>query len=165
MFSYISLSKFKHELELSKLSEEKTDDCLNQVCQWIEKKWGYLRNYPGLEKRREMTRIIAHEIYLLKYADQPVAMFRLGDHQPLDEKTQVKELTHVYVDERFRNAGIGGRLIDIAKREAKLQGANLCVLDILNPNLFKFYEKHASEVCETKFLGAPSTKLKIKLSS
>ena len=164
MFSYISLSKFKHELKISKLAEEKTDDCLNQVSKWIEDKWGYLRGNPGLEKRREMTKAIADELYLLKYADQPIAMFRLGDHQPLDAKTNVKELTHVYVDERFRSAGIGGRIVDIAKREAKLQGASLIVLDTLNPNLNRFYEKNgAVEVCETKFLGAPSTKLRMTL--
>jgi GNAT superfamily N-acetyltransferase len=164
MFSYLSLSKFKHELKISKLAEEKTDDCLHQVSKWIEDKWGYLRGNPGLAKRREMTKAIADELYLLKYADQPIAMFRLGDHQSLDAKTNVKELTHVYVDERFRSAGIGGRIVNIAKREAKLHGASLIVLDTLNPNLNRFYKQHgAIEVCETKFLGAASTKLRIIL--
>lgn len=165
MFSYISSSKFSHQLQVSRLSEEKTDDCLTQVAEWIEKKWGYLRNYPGLEKRKETTRALADEIYLLKYAEQPIGMFRLGHHEPLNAKTLVKELTHVYIDESFRSMGIGGRLVEIAKKTAKLQGADLIVFDTLTPNLNRFYEKHgASIVCESQFLGAPSTLLKMTIT-
>lgn len=164
MFLYTTSSKFSHKLKVVRLSEENTEDCLNQVSEWIEKKWGYLRDYPGLEKRKDMTKLIADELYVLKYSGQPIGMFRLANYESDYRKTLTKELTHVYIAESFRGLGIGGRLVEIAKKMARLQGANLIVLDTLTPNLNKFYEKHgATQVCESKFLGAPATLLKIGL--
>jgi len=171
MFSYISSNKFSFKLDVSLLSEEKDDSCLTQVAVWIEKKWGYLRGNPGIEKRKELTKAIEDRIYIVKYGNQPVGMFALHDctffnsQTEHEEKISAKELTHVYVDESLRGSGVGSKIVQIAKTLAKSQGANLIILDTLNPHLNKFYEKHgANVICENQFLGHPSTLLSMKLT-
>lgn len=171
MFSYISSHKFSFKLDVSLLSEEKDESFLEQIAIWTEKKWGYLRGNPGIEKRKELTKAIQDKIYLVKYGNHLVGIFALHNHALLEsetkseEKIQVKELTHVYVDERFRGSSVGSRIVNIAKETAKAQGANLIILDTLNPTLNKFYERHGAKViCDNQFLGHPSTLLRMKLS-
>ncbi len=162
MFSYISSNKFKFDLTLTRLSEEKNMESLEQVAEWTENKWGYLRGNPGIEKRKELMEKIKENLYVVKYANQPVGMFALHEHRPLDEETQVKELSHVYVDDRFRGTGIGSRLVEAAKKIAKEQSAALIVFDTLNPELNRFYERHGAKVvCESQFMGQPSTLLRM----
>lgn len=74
------------------------------------------------------------------------------------------KLTYVYVDASFRGLGVGGWMVEEAKRLAVEQGASLIVLDTLKPNVNRFYEKHGAKiVCESRALGFPTTKLKLSL--
>lgn len=180
MFTHIPSTEFKFNFNIVKLSDEMK--YLEQVAIWTEKQWGFLRNNPGIEKRKELTKAIKDNLYLIIYAGQPVGMFALHNHEVLSVvetlqsneetkeptskvvKVKAKELTHVYIDKRVRGMGLGGRMIEAAKKIAKEQGVELVLLDTLNPNLNKFYEKHGAKViCDSQFLSHPSTMLRIKL--
>lgn len=165
MFSHIISDTFHSKLQLSKLSKE-DKDCLKTVSSWVEKKWGYIRRYPGIEKRMELVARYENNTYIVKYDKQPVGMFALFDY-PLDEEIkaikpkatepeakEIKaiELMDVYVEERFRGLGIGSRIVYYASKKAKESGAHLLVLDTLNPHLNSFYEKLGAKIiCESQF--------------
>jgi diamine N-acetyltransferase len=164
MFFYTTLGKFRFPLDVLKLSENQS--WLNQAAVWTEKKWGYIRGYPGLEKRKELLSKLQNDFYIVMYGKHAVGMFFLLDYPSFNKNrtTPNKELMYFYVDESFRGLGIGGRMLKMAKKMAADQGGEMMILDTLNPNLNKFYEKHGAKIiCDSQFLGHPTTELRIGL--
>jgi diamine N-acetyltransferase len=158
MFFYHSSEKFKFETKLYPLSQK--PEWLPQAANWVENKWGYIRQLGVAERTRLMTDQIAN-LYILSYAEQPIGMFGLLNYAGA---TNTKELYYVYVDECFRFMGLGSRLVKEALEVAKKQGVSLIVLDTLNPNLNKFYEKlGATVVCESQLYGCPTSFMRLHL--
>lgn len=53
-------------------------------------------------------------------------------------------------------------MLEMAKKISASQGSQMLVLDTLNPELNKFYEKHgAAVVCESQLLRHPTTLMRI----
>jgi len=49
MFFYSTSSKFKHHLEVKKLSDVKDNaEWIEKIAKWVEDKWGYIRGFPGM---------------------------------------------------------------------------------------------------------------------
>ncbi len=162
MFFYATSNRFKHNLALHNLGETVpfNQSWLEQAAKWGEEKWGYLRNFPGLDKRKELIEEMKNDFYIITYANQPVAMFALKD----SEFKNAKKLNYVYVDESFRGLGIGVQLIEFAKKVCKEKNAHMIILDTLTPNLDRFYEKRGAEpVCEVSVLGHPASLFKMRV--
>lgn len=163
MFFYTTSQKFKFKLSLCKLSENQ--QYLEQAAKWAEEKWGYIRKFPGIKKRKELISKLQDNFFIVTYGKQPVGMFALLDYHWPDwakKKISAKELMYVYVDECFRGFGVGGKIIEIAKKTAKENGSDLIIFDTLNPNLNQFYEKHGAHViCEGQLLQQPTTVFRI----
>ena len=164
MLFYATSSRFKFNLTLHNLGEadEKTYQAwLTQAAKWSEAKWGYLRNFPGIETRKKLIEEMKNDFYVITYAKQPIATFVLKDASaPLKDKKAIntKKLTYVYVDESFRGLGIGVQLIDLAKEVCRSKGVEMIVLDTLTPNLDHFYEQRGAKwVCEDRALGHPTS--------
>jgi predicted ABC-type ATPase/GNAT superfamily N-acetyltransferase len=158
---YLTMNSFQSPLKISKLSEN--SPWLEQIAFWIEEKWGYIRNFPGISVRKELISkaLKVGDFYVLAYENRPVGMFALFNYDNkyyANKKIAAKELMYVYVDECFRGLGIGRKIIEAAKKIAYNQGAKTLILDTLNPNLNKFYEKQgAHEICESTLLNHPTT--------
>jgi GNAT superfamily N-acetyltransferase len=165
----ISKYKFNSKSPLKAVKLSDNPQFLDQVTKWIEKKWGYLRCYPGVEKRKEkylpvnILYVVLYEGKLGgKFVQQPVGMFALEVINPPKlaiEEMQVwverkrQKLLYVYVDESFRDMGVGGWIIEKAKEIAKSEGAELLQLDTLTPKLNKLYvEKHRAKVTGEDYL-------------
>ena len=167
MFLYTTAQKFQFKLNYFKLSEK--PDMLNQAAEWGESEWGYLRGFPGIEKRKELIQAMKNEFYIVMYGEQPVGMFALLDRGPVDKNilkidptVKLKKLTYFYVHAGLRGLGVGTAMLEKAKNIAASQSATMIVLDTLKPNLNRFYEKSgARTLCEDKSLGAPTTLLRI----
>lgn len=156
MFFYATSHRFKHSLELHILGE--TDPVnpawLDQVAIWSEDKWGYLRNFPGIEKRKELISAIKNDFYIVTYANRPIATFALQDA----DSDNAKWLTYVYVDESFRGFGIGTRLVNFAKDVCRKRNVDMIMLDTLTPKLDHFYEQCGAKwICEDRSLGHPTS--------
>lgn len=157
MFFYLSNKKFTGNLELSPLIESDVDN-LAQVAEWAENKWGYIRKYPGIEKRKELILDFIREskntLFMVKYAEQAIGMFALK-HSP---NPAVKEFVYFYIAISFRSMGIGSEILTKAKEKAKEMGATMLVFETLNPHLNGFYKKNkGKEVCGSRFLKQPTT--------
>lgn len=157
MFFYITSSKFKHKLQLYNLGQVKKKEWLKQASEWTEKKWGYVNKFKGVEYQEKLIDRLKDNFYIVTYAKQVIGMFALCEHHDLGN-TSAKELMFVYVDESFRGIGIGGKIIRMAKAICLNQGNKMIVLDTLNPNLNRFYEKHGAKViCDGQLIGQPTT--------
>lgn len=159
MFFYTTARKFRGQLKVINLGASNNEDWLTQAALWVENKWGYIRSFPGLEYRKEALRKLQDHFYIVTFADQPIGMFALFDHDT-KTKTKAKELMYFYVDESFRSLGIGSEMMNIVKTLS--QGADVIILDTLTPTLNKFYEKHGAKVvCDGSLLGHPTTVMRI----
>jgi len=176
MFFYLPSKRSKHNLKCARLALLNRPDFFEQIAKWIEDKWGYIRHFPGMAFRRESLAGLAEHMYVLTYAEKLVGCFALIDRETTPEQIRhgihAKELMFVYLDETFRGLGIGKEMIETAKKLCVQQGANMLVLDTLNPNLNHFYEScGATVVCDSLFtvkhngelLVHPSTLMKIDL--
>lgn len=150
---YVTFRKIEpHMLRIYKLSENST--WLEQAALWAEEKWGYVRGFPGISKRKELIGLLKDGFYMVTYGKCAVGMFALLDHQ----KPNTKELMYVYIDEALRGLGIGNLIITKAKQISEELGAKEIIFDTLNPNLNRFYEKlQAKAVCDGQLLGHPTT--------
>jgi GNAT superfamily N-acetyltransferase len=166
-FLFTTQAKFPAtKLRYLKLADN--PELLNQAAEWGEKEWGYLRVFPGIDKRKALINDLKSNFYIAMYDKQPVGMFALVDKAPLAKKLfeknpqlKMKKLTYFYVHESLRGLGIGKAMLKEAKRIAAGENA-IIVLDTLKPNLNSFYEKSGAKVlCEDKSLGAPTTLLRI----
>ncbi|MBS0286267.1 MAG: GNAT family N-acetyltransferase [Proteobacteria bacterium] len=162
MFFYATKHRFKFTLQLHNLGQTNPINpvWLEQAAKWSENKWGYLRNFPGIEKRKELIEEMKDDFYIITYANQPIATFVLKDANIPD----TKKLTYVYVDESFRGLGIGVQLVEFAKDVCRQQGAQMIVLDTLTPNLDRFYEQRGAKlVCEDRALGHPTSLFRMSI--
>lgn len=141
-----------HTLTFVKLSDCMDD--LETAAKWAEEEWGYLRNHPGLEFRKNLFQEKFQSIlYISFYNEQPVAMFSLENHK--DPLLKTCKLSYVYVQQEYRGLGFGKQIIDKAKSLASDEKACI-VLDTLKPGLNALYMKHGARlVCESRLLGEP----------
>ncbi len=161
MFFYATSSRVKFNLQIHAFSESGNPAWLEQIAKWVEEKWGYIRGFPGIAFRTEKIAAIQNHFFCVTYANQLIGMFALLDY-PSVGKIKAKELMYVYIDESFRGFGIGRQIIEEAKNKCREQGAQMIILDTLNPNLNHFYENcGASVVCESTLLGHPTSLLRI----
>jgi GNAT superfamily N-acetyltransferase len=169
-FLFTTQSRFRiNNLSYHKLTDK--PEMLKQAAEWGEKEWGYLRDFPGIEKRKELIKDFKDQFYIVMYGNQPIGMFALVDKPPLykkllDKKPSVNlklmKLTYFYVYEGLRGLGIGTAMLQVAKQIAAEQEATI-VLDTLKPNLNSFYQRSGARVlCEDKSLGFPTTLLRMK---
>ena len=134
---------------------------LEKVALWGEEKWGYLRGFPGLARRKELLSALADNFYIIHYQKTPIGMFALVDEDNSVNELKFKKLMYVYIDEPFRGLGLGKKIVDMAKQLAKKDGF-IIIFDTLHPNLNQFYEKQGARViCEGETLGYPATVLGI----
>lgn len=130
---------------------------LETAALWGEEKWGYLRGFPGLTRRKELLNQLSNNFYIIAYEKTPIGMFALVDEEaPFRNTLQFKKLTYVYIDESFRDLGLGKKIIETAKQLAKKQ-EGIIIFDTLHPNLDGFYKKRAKPICEGETLGYPAT--------
>jgi ribosomal protein S18 acetylase RimI-like enzyme len=54
---------------------------------------------------------------------------------------------YFYVDESFRDMGIGSKMFKMAKKIAKSHGSDIMVFDTLTPNLNGFYKNKVPLRC------------------
>lgn len=144
MFFYSTKKKFPYELKVSKLTDDKSGKWLKQVAEWVENKWGYIRSFPGIDFREKSIQQLKDYFYIVTYADQPVGMFALIDKEDM-RKGLTKELMYLYVDESFRDLGVGSKIMRIAKEKCQEEGTTRMVLDTLNTNLNGFYNRHGAK--------------------
>ncbi len=163
MFFYTSNKIIHANITFHRLSEmNNAEACLRQAAEWIEHKWGYLRNNPGVEYRIGALRKDMGSIYITSYAGIPIGMYALKDTDPV--VANHKELWFVYVDESFRHLGVGSYLLDDVKKRCVELGVNRITFDTLMPTLNNFYKrKNAVERGEGRLLGAPVTLMQIDL--
>lgn len=166
MFFYSSSAKFKHKLTIIPL--RKRPQALEQAAIWAESEWGYLRVSEedpqgiGIEERKAKINNMIDDFYMVYYGNTLVGMFSLSDIMILDENK--KKLSYFYVVESMRDFGIGGQMLERAKKIAKAQGSDMVVLDTLKPRLNHFYEKHGAKVVsdfENLEFNAPMSALRI----
>jgi len=159
MFFYTSNRKFNCDklLKLEKITE--LDPRFNQVAQWVEDQWGYIRNHPGLAERKKRMKPVLPDLNVVTYDRVPVAMFALT---PWGPNKSVVEINYFYVDASFRDLGIGSWMFEKAKTMAKAINPTV-VLDTLNPKINHFYEKHGFKVIADHNLnGFPTSILRMK---
>jgi len=172
MFLYTSIGKFQGLIRVSRLSASDTA-WVDQAAEWTENKWGYIRGYPGIEKRKGIMRDLIsdpiNQFFMVTYANQPIGMFALSDYSSdlfQDAAATIKELKYFYVAISFRSMGIGSSMLAKIKEKAKEIGADMLVLDTLNPNLNQFYKKHgAKEVVDSQFFGQPTTLFRMDINT
>lgn len=156
MFFFATSHRFNYSLQLHTLGESEPVNpvWLAQVAKWSEDKWGYLRKFPGIDKRKELISEMKHNFYIITYANQPIATFALQD----TDNDSIKKLTYVYIEESFRGLGIGVKLIDFAKDVCRRKNVEMIMLDTLTPNLDHFYERRGAKwICEDRALGHPTS--------
>lgn len=177
MLFYFPPSNAKLNIQFAKLNPQNNPAHLEQIAQWVEDKWGYLRGFPGMSYRRESLAKIANHIYVVTYKGQLIGSFALFDRPVENGKIKVKrfkvpelkvkgivakELMYVYIDEPFRGLGLGKVLINQAKVICENEGANMIVLDTLNTNLNHFYENCGAKVVyEGQLLKHPTSVLRM----
>jgi GNAT superfamily N-acetyltransferase len=163
MFFYTSNKIIHKNIIIQRLIElQNAEACLIQAAEWIEKKWGYLRKYPGLKYRIGTLKKQEQNIYIATYAGQPIGVFAILDSSHTLPSLPTKELWFLYVDESFRHLGVGSYMMNEVKKLCGKQGVKRIVFDTLTPTLHRFYQKKgATEVCEGNLLGAPVTIMQI----
>src|SRR3954462_9375445 len=72
----------KPKLTFTKLSHCRENTAL--AAKWAEEEWGYIRN-KGVEFREEVMRSLSDQVYIGFYANQPLVMFALLEHQLHEE--------------------------------------------------------------------------------
>ncbi|KTD03718.1 putative Acyl-CoA N-acyltransferase [Legionella geestiana] len=152
-----SSAGIKHQLDFVRLSEHR--EYLPLAAKWAEDEWGYIRN-KGIEYRTEVLAALAHNVYIGTFANQPVVMFALLEH----ELPHSKELMYVYVDKNYRGLGFAKQIIEEAKRLTVEAECSLILLDTLKPNLNHMYEKYGAKVvCEGKLFAHPTDVLSMSI--
>ena len=151
-------SLVKHNLTFTRLA-----DCMDHLpvaARWAEEEWGYIRN-KGVDYREGVMDALQENVFIGIFADQPVAMFALLEH---DSHENALELMYVYVDKNCRGLGFGNQIIKEAKRLAANKGAELILLETLKTNLDRMYEKHGAQViCEGRLFSHSTELLRISI--
>ena len=172
MHAYSTKFETPPQLTLHKLSV--TDHALlHQAAIWSEEQWGYVLKFAGLENRKKLIRdltIHPNAFYVFTYDQQPVALFSLRSYEgreicpELRHLKNILELDYVYADKNFRGLGIGSKILESAKSEAKLAGVKYLAFDTLDPALNPFYLMHGAViVCKSHYHGLPTDKLMFTL--
>lgn len=169
MFFYATKQKFAFNLAVHNLAKENHSKWLVQVAEWVEKKWGYIRGFPGMEFRIDNIKKIQDHFFIVTYANQPIGMFALFDYQGMGNRS-ANELMYVYVEESFRGLGVGKQIIEFAKIKCKEQKKEMMLFDTLNPNLNHFYKKLGAKIiCDSQFMvnegkqRYPTTYMRLKV--
>lgn len=150
---------------------------LVQAAEWAEYKWGYMRAFPGVNKRIELIQAKRNFFYLAIYEDQDtnrhlVGTFSLTPNQVDEEKekkfqknkkyfvnqlpvNQTINLSYFYVHDIYREFGFGSQMLEKAKQLSKT--ANMIMTaHLLTPNVHGFYAKrNAVFVAEDRSLKEP----------
>lgn len=150
---------------------------LIQAAEWAECKWGYMRIFPGIDKRIDIIQGKRKYFYLAIYEDQDknrhlVGTFSLTPNQvdQENEKNFIKHrkyfvhqlpdhqainLSYFYVHENYREFGFGSQMLDKAKTLS--EDANMIMTaHLLTPNVHGFYSKRdATFVGEDRSLKEP----------
>lgn len=158
----------KHKLKFIRLSE--CMEHLTLAATWSEAEWGYIRN-KGVEFRESVLDSMKKQVFIGLFADKPVAMFALFDHEFHPELIEINkllpktyELMYVYVEKNYRGIGFGKQVVEEAKRLTQADGADMILLDTLKPGLNRMYEKQGAQViCEGHLFSHPTDVLAIKM--
>jgi GNAT superfamily N-acetyltransferase len=177
LFFTMSRQEILSTFEVKELMEDQTE-LLQLAAEWHHDKWGHIHS-PGRklgkqadveERKKHIINLTQnpHHFYIVSCRimgkPTPVGMFALKAHNSFLEKITITELDDVYIDRRFRALGLGGNIIKSAKIIATEKGYSSIILDTLNPNLNRFYEKNGARcVAEGRCNGFPTEKLVITL--
>ena len=165
---FFSSALMKHKLTFTRLTD--CVDLASLAAKWIEDEWGYIRN-KGVEFREGLLRSMSDDVFIGKFAGQPLAMFALLNHSfhddlvaATDRLPHVRQLMYVYVEKDYRGLGFARQIIEEAKRLAREDGADLILLDTLRPELNRMYEKRGAKVvCEHQLFSYPIDVCTIKV--
>jgi GNAT superfamily N-acetyltransferase len=152
---------------------------LLQAAEWAECKWGYMRIFPGIDKRIDILESKRKFFYLAMYEDQNhnlhlVGTFSLTPNKidPDNERKFSKHkkhfvrqlpenrtinLSYFYVHDNYRQFGFGSQMLGKAKALAKEANMTMTA-HLLTPNVHGFYEKRdAVFLTEDRSLKEPCT--------
>jgi len=146
--------------------------CTNSIpvlAQWIEDKWGYIRN-RGVDERIKILTALQDQIWVGFYAGKPIAMFGLlnpdmdAKFTELFRESNLKipntgHLSYVYIDEPYRGWGLSKQILDHVKLKAREKGVDRIVLDTLNPKLNPLYKKAGASVVADHHLNYVPTEV------
>ncbi|MFN7039052.1 MAG: hypothetical protein ACK4OM_05765 [Alphaproteobacteria bacterium] len=167
VLDYTSHTKFKSKLKLHNLAQSDNEEWLFKAAKWCEDKWGYLRNYPGIEKRIELVNNMKDKLYIITYDNLPIGMFAFREFVKENDilysrLKETKSLTYFYIEQNCRNIGIGGQVIEMIKDKAHELGIRNLTFGTLNPKLNAFYGKHSAKlVCDNQFKGFPEDQFRM----
>jgi hypothetical protein len=152
-------------------------DWLLQAAEWAENKWGYMRGFPGIEKRIELILAKQKTFYLALYIDQDKQSHLIGTFSltPNDMDVEAEAtfqknktyyvkplpnnksttLSYFYIHDNFREFGFGSQMLEMAKELSKAAEMTM-VAHVLTSNLYGFYKKRGAEfVAEDRALKEP----------
>lgn len=168
MHAHHTDSDLHTQLTLHKLSS-KDFHMIHQAAVWSEEQWGYVLNFAGIENRKRLIKALTmppSAFYFLTLGNQPAGMFAIRSCAnriicpELRNLHDIAELDYVYTEKHLRGFGLGSKLIQLAKSEAKSAGIKYLSLDTMKPSLNQFYIHHGARmVCQSQYHGFPTDKL------
>lgn len=92
--------------------------------------------------------------FVYEYKGQPVALLSIGETADLD-KTGAFELWRIYIQENYRNQGIGLQLLKFTEEEAARLGFHEILIWAFRQNYgaITFYKKYGYEFDKEEYLG------------
>lgn len=156
------------------LNNPKHAGYLNTAAEWAESHIGYMRNFPGLEARKNFILAKKDFFYLAFYEDELVGMFSLTpvamDLQKEEKLNKSKynvpsltlkkgliNLSYFYVHDNLRKFGIGRQMVAEANKIAKAHNLQMTA-HLLTSNVHGFYKKSdpaATFIAEDRSLKQP----------
>jgi len=120
------------------------DPGLNTVAKWVFKEWGYLR--PGNTLEKTIYRLqdglddnIVPSIYLAQMDNKPVGTISFVECDMHIRQQYTPWVASVYVDTKWRNQGIGSKLMSHVESRAKNNDIKKAYL--YTPNKQKMYSR------------------------
>lgn len=149
------------ELKFVRLSE--CMENLDTAAMWAKKAWGYMHSDDEQFHYKQLQELCEH-VYIAMYDDLAVGMLAVLEKElHLEESIETPispgvpgitnaYLDYVYIDERARNLGFAGLIIEKAKSLAREMNAEIMSLETLSSALNGMYKrKGGREVCESRY--------------
>lgn len=94
--------------------------------------------------------------FIYEYKEQPVALLSIGETED-EDKLGTFELWHIYIQDNYRDQGIGSQLLKFSEEEAVRHGFNEILIWAFkeNTHAITFYKKHGYEYDKEQYLGEP----------
>lgn len=94
--------------------------------------------------------------FIYEYKEQPVALLSIGETKD-EDKLGAFELWRIYIQDNYRDQGIGRQLIKFSEEEAVRQGFDEILIWAFkeNTHAITFYKKHGYEYDKEQYLGEP----------